>query len=325
LVLDKIFGLAYEEDIPTEYIKKRKLKEGEEEKLKPKKTDGQVIGELPSLGGVSEDTFKVIHNSYRHRQNIKLKHYFLSDQDTAGNPGFFSQIQEDNGQFDPIDTIRSREFLANNETSRTTLPLNNTIELQWNNSLIRKRSRGVNLYKDSQTLRENFSYDLVGYFNVSQGYDLYRDRDVFGKELSLEDKLTRLFIDTGVTINQTTFNVQEFYFYDTQEHILRVGVNQNFDRGQVGAAIRYNSFRVPVDKFISTNGTVRLTDLFTIQGAWEFDIEESRTNQSRYGVIYTPYNNCWRLNLDYLKTIAEKRFSFNFLINFNDGFQGFQQ
>ena len=324
LVLDKIFGLAYEEDIPSEYIKT----EDETKKRKEKKTikKGEIIGQLPTLGGVNKESFRVNHNSYRHRQNFKLKHYFLSDQDSAGNQNFFNQIQDDNGQFDPTDTIRSREFLANNETSKTTLPLNNTLEIQWNNSLIKKVTRNSDLLSDQRTLRDNFSYGLVGYFNVSQGYDFYRKTDSLGRELELEDKLTRTLIDTGMTLHRTNLNFQEYYFYKTQEHIFRASITQSFDRGQFGAALRYNSFRVPVDKFFSTQGNIRLTDLFTIQGGWEYDLEGKRTNQNRYGVLYTPYNNCWRLQLDFLKTIAEKRFSFNFLINFNDNsFTGLKQ
>ncbi|MCF8059858.1 MAG: hypothetical protein K9K67_11205 [Bacteriovoracaceae bacterium] len=323
LVLDKIFGLAYEKDIPSEYIK-QDLKEEKKRKLDFKK--GDLIGDLPTVGGVNKETFKVIHNSYRHRQNFKLKHIFLSDQNTAGNSRFFNQIQNDNGQFDPTDTIRSREFLANNETSKTTLPLNNTLELQWNNSLIKKSSRNSDLLSDNNTLRDNFSYSPIGYFNVSQGYDFYRKTDSLGRELSLDEKLTRLFIDTGFNLNRTSLSFQEYYFYDSREHISRVAVNQSFDRGSLGAALRYNSFRVPVDKFLSTNGNIRLSDLFTVQAAWEYDLETKRSNQSRYGVLYSPYNNCWQLQLDFLKTIAEKRFSFNFLINFNDNnFMGLQQ
>lgn len=327
LVFDKIFGLAYQQEIPSEYVVKKEKKNKDEEKGQKEKgfDAGKIIGTLPSLGEAGKESFKVTRNSYRHRQNFLLKHFFLSDQQTAGNNDFFNQVQQDNGQFDPTDTIRSREFLANNLTSRTTLPLNNTLELQWNNSLIRKVSKSTNLLSDRTTLRENFDYSLIGYFNVSQGYDFYRERDLLGRELSFKEKLTRLFVNTGFNLNRTSISLQEYYFYESDEHIANLGVTQSFDRGSLGGALRYNSFRVPVDKFLSTNASLQLSDLFTVQAAWEYDIQEKRSNQSRYGLTYTPYNNCWMLQLDYLKTIAEKRFSFNFLINFNNGFMSLQQ
>jgi hypothetical protein len=69
-----------------------------------------------------------------------------------------------------------------------------------------------------------------------------------------------------------------------------------------------------------------LTDLISVQGSWDYDLEGKRTNQSTYGMTYSPANNCWMLKVGFLKTIAENRFSFNFLINFNDkGFMDLTQ
>lgn len=322
IIADKIFGLAYQEVIPEEKIIRPKEKVDKEKEFE---NDDGLIGSLPSASS-NKDSIVVTRNSYRHRQNFKIKHYFLSDSKTAGNLDFYQQIQDDNGQFDTIDTIRSQEFFALNQTSRTSLPLSNTVELQWNNSLIKKVARDTNILNDQRGLRDNFSYQSIGYFNLSQGYDLYREQDSLGNDLSFEQRLTRLFIDTGLTVNNTSFGVQEYYYWATEESILNASVTQGFGIGSINASIRYNSFRVPSDKFFSTGGEIRVMDLVTLRGAVDFDLAEKRTNQVRYGALYTPQNNCWRLQLDYLKTIAEKRFSFNFLINFSDNnFMGLKQ
>lgn len=318
LEIDKVFGLAYEENIPSERLEKESVVKNQFEK--------NIIGDLPSLSEKGEQDYKVVRNSYRHRQQIKLKHYFLSDQASDGSEDFRAQIAQDNGQFDPVDALRSDEFLLNNETSKTTLPLNNTLELQWNNSFIRKRPNSPNLLKDGSSLRNNFAYEKVSYFNVSQAYDLYRKTDFLGRELGFTERLTRLFIDTGFSLGNVSVNLQEYYYYSTQESILRSSVGWNFNRGNINTGVRYNSFRVPVDKFVNLSGALMLTDLISVQGSWDYDLEGKRTNQSTYGMTYSPANNCWMLKVGFLKTIAENRFSFNFLINFNDNaFMGLTQ
>ncbi len=315
---DKVFGLAYREKISADQIEK--------EEADDKTFQSNTIGNLPSLNKEGQQEVEIIRNSYRHRQEVKVKHYFLSEQNTAGSNLFRRQIGQDNGQFDPIDALRSDEFLLNNETSKITLPLNNTVELQWNNSFIRKRPAASNLLSDNSSLRENFVYDKISFFNVSQGYDLYRQTNIFGRDLEFKEKLTRLFIDTGFNLGNFSFGFQEYYFYSTQENILRASFGMNFERVSLLTSIRYNSFRIPVDKFFNLSGRVQLTDLISAQGSWEYDLEGKRTNRSTYGITYAPANNCWMLQLGFLKTIAENRFSFNFLINFNDNsFTGLSQ
>ncbi len=311
LTLDKIFGLAYKQVIPGELVVKN-----DEKKVS---NSTHLMGDLPDINKAQKDTYEIIHNSYRHSQDFKLKHYFLSKQDFDGSTAFYNQIQEDNGLFDPIDTIRSQEFLAANETSKTTMPLNNTLEIQWNNRLLRKSAQAQNILADEQGLRDNFDYSNIGYFDISQGFDLYRKTDALGRELSFKERLTRLYINTGFTLDKTSFSFQEYYYWSTQENIFRANITQNFDNGWISGFARYNSFRVPTDKFVGASGQLSLSDLYTVSASWEYDLSLKRSNQSRYGVLYRPKNNCWIFELEYLKTIVEKRVSFNFLLNFGDG------
>jgi LPS-assembly protein len=310
---EKIFGLAYDEKVLVDEIDNRN----------ESTSKGIMLGNLPSIENKKKSEYIVRKkSSYRHGQTFHLKHYFLSSGDSFGSDKFLNQIsvdQEDRGLFDPIDIIRSKESLSRIETSKTTLPYNNTIELQWNNVLVKKEVKNPNIYDDNQGLLDNFSYQQVAYFNVSQGYDFYNTGE------NIKDNLTRLHINTGFTLNNTSFSSQMFYYYPGENSIFNINVSQAFKRGSVGASLRYNSFRLPTDKFFLAQTEFQLSELISLRGQIEHDIEQKRTIRTNYGLTYSPYNNCWKLLLDYQKTTIDKRFSFNFLINFNDAaFQGLQ-
>ncbi len=318
LTLDKIFGLAYKEEIPKEAAINDRDKNKE-----IKKEESNLIGELPPIQNVSEESYEIIRNSYRHRQEFKFKHYFLSKQDYKGNQDFYNQIQSGDGRFDSIDTIRSKEFQALNETSKTTLPINNTLELQWNNTVTRKSVASNDLLSDGKSIRNNFNYSNISYFNISQGFDLYRDTDESGRELSFKERLTRLFVNTGFSLGKTSFNFQEYYYYATSEHIAYGGVSRSFDIGNISSGLRYNSFREPVDKFLTVSGNLYLTDEIYLNGDWEYNIAQETSYRTNYGITYRPSNDCWMLQVDYTSTLAQKQYGFNFLINFSEkGFMG---
>jgi len=312
LVLDKIFGLAYEEEIPKERVV------ADTNELVGLNSDNNLIGELPPVQNVSEESYKIIRNSYRHRQEFKLKHYFLSKQFHKGNADFYNQIQTGDGRFDTIDSIRSQEFQALNETSKTTMPINNTLEIQWNNTVTKKSVARNNLLEDGKSIRNNFNYSNISYFNVSQGFDLYRDTDANGEELSFEERLTRLYINTGFSLDKTSFSLQEYYYYSTGEHISHANIGRSFTFGDLSSGLRYNSFRTPVDKFLTLNGNLYISDEIYFTGSWEYNIDEKRSYQTNYGVTYRPSNDCWMLQVDYTRTLAQSQFGFNFLLNFSD-------
>tara|TARA_Y100000780_G_scaffold214108_1_gene215462 strand:+ start:10269 stop:12686 length:2418 start_codon:yes stop_codon:yes gene_type:complete len=326
LVLDKIFGLAYKEEIPKEsVVEGRDPRDSEDEKNEnlTKEAGSSLIGELPPVQSVSDEKYKIIKNSYRHRQEFKLKHYFLSKQFYKGNSDFYDQIQSNDGRFDTVDTIRSQEFQAINETSRTTLPINNTLEIQWNNTVTKKSVASADLLEDGKSIRNNFNYSNISYFNVSQGFDLHRDTDALGNALSFKDRLTRLYINTGFSLKKTSFSLQEYYYYSTGEHITRANVSRAFSFGNLTSGLRYNSFRTPVDKFYTLGGNLYISDEVYLTGNWEYNIDEKRSYQTNYGVTYRPSNDCWMLQVDYNRTIAQRSFGFNFLINFSEkGFAG---
>lgn len=306
--LEKVFGLAYNEEIPIDQIDL-----DTETEAKEKST---TIGILPSLKSTKEDAYKVLFNSsYRHSQEYKVKHYYLSDQQYSGNTRFKNQIETDEGQFDYIDAIRSREHVTNQVTAQDSLPLSNTIELQWNNRLIRKSSKTFDPYVDGRYLKDNFEYSNIGYFDVSQGFDLNLESD------ELTDRLTRLYINAGLSVNRMAFAIQEFYFHRTAEHKVTSSASYNFKRAAITGTFTYNSFNssnTPVAKLTGYNISVSPTDLITLQNAIDYDLQAKRISRSSYSVLYSPINNCWKIEFNFSRDLIDKKFGLLFYINYNE-------
>lgn len=305
--LQKIFGVAYRQQLTS-----RQLEGSRPEQRFDYFSQSEIIGELPRFQrNIEEEVVVIEEDAYMHSQRFHLKHFYLVDERTKGSPSFLGQIQDDRGQFDQTDALRRSQHL-NNNFSRTQLPLANTVELQWNNSLIKKSARNFDSLRDGRYLRDNFNYQRVAYFDVSQGYQLDID------EGPLRERLTRLHINTGFTVGRTTFSAQEYYFYDTQDHLFNISLAQRYDRFRFAASLVYDQFNRPADKRMSLEGAIKASETLVFTAMYDFDVEQSREVMSDYGVIYSPYNNCWKLGLNYERSQVEKRLSFNFIFNFND-------
>jgi LPS-assembly protein len=300
--IDKVFGLAYEEEVVSDEVKSTKTISGP-----------NVLGDIPTVDiGLDDKPITVKRNAYRHSQIFKLKHYHLADENFSGNRKFYNQIQRTDGQFDSRDAIRSRENEINTSQARTTLPLSNTIELQWNNSLIRKSPKKFDPMLDGRYLRDNFDYSTIAYFNISQGYDLDK------KDLETKEALTRLALVSGVNFARSSLSLSDYYFYSTDSHLLSIRYDYNFDRLRLSGRFTYDAFSKPVDKYVELLGDIKLNDLFTFKGELEYDIATKKYNRTRYGVLYSPHNNCWMLDLGYEKNLIDDRYSINVYFNFND-------
>lgn len=311
--LTKSFGLTYQKSVPKkDVIEKEPTKE---ESVDDEKEDtfSYIIGDIPQQFAPEEEYVTVLKKAYQHRQTYRVNHYFLSGQETKGNSTFRSQINSSNGQFDPVDAIREKEFQLDNVVSRTSLPLSNTVEVQWNNSLIEKNlSSDYEPLTDRRNLRDNFTYSQVAHFNISQGYDFNLVSDEF------IDHLTRLYIDTGFYFMGLYASIQEYYYHSTNEHVFRLGLNKSFSIGSIFTSIRYDSFTTPIQKIFSAGGSLSVTSQLDLRSSIEYNIDLNRANRTTYGFTYSPNNNCWRFLLDYTKTLADRRYSFNFMFNFND-------
>jgi len=301
--LEKIYGLAY---IDKEV---KHLNESN-------KTDSSLVGQLPSYSENVEKEYELkFKNSYRHAQEYIMKHYYLTDQKIKGNQRFYNQIQNDSGQFDYIDSIRAKEHVSNQTTAQDSLPLSNTIEFQWNNFLIRKESRTFDPYVDGKYLKDNFVYKNLSYFNVSQGIDLNISNNKFS------DKLTRLYLNTGLELDSLAFNLKESYFHRTSEHKLNSELLYKFDQSEIGSKFTYNAFNsssTPITKLLGALFNFKINDLFYFKSSMDYNIVTKLFSQSDFSLLYSPLNNCWRSELTYHKDLIEKKIGFVFYFNFND-------
>jgi len=321
LELEKIYGVAYREQVPLRDLNLAKMDQedidefsGRSDTKRIDSLNQQIIGSLPNDPLNFDDaSLAVVQNSFRHGQEFILKHYFLSNQYVQGNQRFLEQIQTDSGQFDILDSIRERESLVNDGTSRRNIPLGNTLEFQWNNSLIKKSARKFDVYQDGRYLRDNFDYSRLGFFNISQGLDLDADPDS-----DLKQRLSRLYVGTGFTIGSFRLNFSDYYFWATNNHLLDINTRFTHDRFSLNGGLIYNGFTRPINKLLSFGGRFKLNDLISLRNTYEYDLLRKATNRTTYGIAYKPANNCWMLELSYNTTQIEKQLSFNFLFNFND-------
>ena len=319
--MDRIFGLAYEERIPFKYISEtdlKRLRESREQGLVPiqkVEKENRLVGDIPKFESeLTKDTIVQVRRSYRHSQEFKFVHHYISSANEYGNKKFLEDIQNDQAAFfDFEDAIRSQEFLFGAEATRTLIPPENTLELEWNNSLIRKTPKNFTYLEDEKYLRDNFSYSRIGYFNLSQGYllgnletDDYRDR------------LTRLKLDTGFVADRWFINLQEYYFHSESENIFNTNFTWRFEYLNLFTNYNYNSFAASNLDTISFGGQVRPTDILGVAMVKDIDLAAHKDIRTVYSLDIMPHNNCWILNLNYRQSLVDSRFSFNVLFNFGD-------
>ncbi len=318
--MDKIFGLAFEEKIPIKYIPEKELKAIREKKehglspIKSSEKSNRLIGMVDTFESeLTRENVVQVKNSYRHSQEFKLLHHYIPSQNEYGNKQFRSQINDYQGWFDYEDSIRSEEFKFGANTTRTIVPPENTLELQWNNTLIRKRPKIFNYLVDDKYLRDNFTYSRIGWFNLSQGYLLNADELADSRQ-----KLTRFMLQTGYMADSWIINLQEYYFHYEKENIFSINFNRGFEYLRILAAYNYNSFGESNLHTISTGAQFRPTDTLGFSIMKDMDLEAKEEIRTIYALDIMPHNNCWILNLNYRKSLVGDRYAFNILFNFGD-------
>lgn len=319
--MDKIIGLAYQERLPVQNISEdelSRLRENKEQGLRPiqkVEKENRLVGDLPKFETeLAQESLLLTRNGYRHSQEFKFIHHYLSSENTYGNKRFIGQIRDSQaGWFDFEDSIRSREFLFGSQTTRTIVPPENTVEFQWNNSLIRKSPKSFNYLVDDKYLRDNFHYTKIGYFNVSQGYMLQEiDTD------NVNDRLTRLQVQTGYIAQKWNVNLDEYYFHREGQNIFSLNGNRRFEYLNVFAGYNYDGLREKKLNTITYGGQVRPTDILGLAYSRQEDLEANRNLSTIYSIDLMPHNNCWILNFNYQQKINYARFSFGIMFNFGD-------
>lgn len=319
--MDKIFGLSYEENVPLRLVPEDKLSSLHKEQkglvpIKKDKKETNLIGEIPRFEqSLVRENFIQVRNSYRHAQEFKLIHHYVTSENEYGNKRFINQIQSSQlGWFDYEDAIRSQEFLFGADTTRTIMPPTNTAELQWKNSIVRKTPRSTSYLIDNMYLRDNFTYSKVGYFNVSQGYLLneVEESDDF------RNRLTRLMIETGFSAQRWSASLVHYYFHKENGNIMNLYFNRRLDYMNLTASYNYVSFDSSELNVLRFGGQVRPTDNLGFSILKDMDFGGSSSVRTNYGIDIMPNNNCWILSLNYRESITDSRFSFNVLFNFGD-------
>jgi LPS-assembly protein len=337
--VDKIFGLAYKESVDVDRVSvedlKRLHKQREKEELERKKSGNNIanlwsetIGELPSYEDSYTDDYIVkTENSYRHGQEFKIKHHYTSDSYYSGNSKFYDQIVGGSGTFDDVDTIRILEHKVGSTASQTQISTRNTVEFVWLNSLVKKSAQEFDLFEDGRYLRQNFSYQKLLYFNISQGLELNTKKEP-GKEKTFKDDLTRLHIWTGFNMDKTTsISLDEYYFYYNSSHIFTFNLNKDFGVAKLGTSLSYNSQdKSDKKKTGSISGSIRPLSILAMSFSYSYDLVKKISTGSYLSVGYIPTNRCWKFDIRYDRILKsadrrefEHQYSFNFLVNFANG------
>ncbi len=314
--LDKVFGLAFKQKVPVSKLKKSVIKE----KVVAEDNQDHLVGSLPTFEkSLTEESILFVKNSYRHSQEFKFRHHLIAHSDEIGNERFRSQIDQAGGWFDYQDALREEEFSKGSNSTRQDIPLKNTLELQWNNSLIRKTPKTFSPYVDKKYLRDNFDYTKIGYFNLSQGFTLDNEDE------SGVDRLTRLYTAAGYTTGRWNFSFSDYYFHKTSDHIFNANAQRRFDVFNLLANYNLNSIGEESLKTLRFGAQVRLIDAVGFSFLKEDDLDARENIRSIYQIDLMPDNNCWILNFAYRETVVDSRYSVNWVFNFgNDEFKTYK-
>lgn len=320
--MDKVFGLAYEEVVPVTDIKKEYLEKlGKKNEDINKKKFNNLVGHIPSFeNSLTQDSIKFVKNSYRHSQEFKFSHYMIANSDEEGNQRFRDQLNSNIGWFDYDDGIKEDVYNIGAFQTRTEIPLKNTVEFQWNNSLIRKSPKTFRFFDDEKYLRDNFSYNKIGYFNVSQGFVL-DDEDAS----SFEDSLTRLYINTGYNASRWSVNLSEYYFHQSSDQITNIGFQRRYDMLSLLLGYNSNSLNGANINIVQAGFHFRPIDSLGFSMFKEQDMDAEQNIRSIYQMDIMPDNNCWIMNFNYRETIVDTRYTINWVFNFgNDDFKQYK-
>src|SRR5690606_2328588 len=121
-----------------------------------------LVGEIPRFEDtLTQDEIFLIRDSFRHSQEFKFLHHYITSSTTSGNERFEDQIGNGEGWFDYNDAIATDLSSVGSNATRTEISKVNTLEFQWNNSLIKKTPKAFNQFEDERYLRDNFNYSKI--------------------------------------------------------------------------------------------------------------------------------------------------------------------
>ena len=164
-----------------------------------------------------------------------------------------------------------------------------------------------------------FDYKKIFYFNISQGLNLAGH-----SEKSFKKRLTRLFIESALTLDRFTFTNKEFYFYNGK-HIYESSLSSSHQFFDYSVGFLFNS----VDENVGSNDIrfsleLRPTPRLRIKGRYHLDLSsQEENNRQDYEAIYNPVNNCWQVKLFFFDDAIETRVHLNLSVFLDSDFKGF--
>jgi len=185
------------------------------------------------------------------------------------------------------------------------------LELKWINSLVEKKSKAADPYLDGKNLWDNFNFNKIFDLQLGQGFRF----DVVSN--NIKDKLTRFQITLGMEIDGATITASEYYFWKEEGHIFTMDFNQKFNSGDLGFLVNYNTFIRPANQNIRVYLNIAPIELLKIRAHYDYDFANLKTNDFLIGTLFSPPNDCWKLDLSYRITQIDRKFSFNIHINYN--------
>ena len=295
------------------------VKKIQRQNISSKNIDQELIGNLPELDKNESLDYELVYkNSYKHSQEFKFLHHFTSSSEEIGNGRFKDQITSPSGWFDYEDALKEDIAKLGINDIRTQIPVLNTFEFRWNNTLV-KKSVNSTLY---QINKRKYDYKKIGYFNVSQGYILSDN----STRRNFKNRLTRLYVDMGYTLQDFNFGLRDYYFHTDSNHKLEFNVEKKFTRLSLLSSYSYNSIDDSKLKTIRVGGQFRPFDAIGFSALQEYDLNAENNIKKIYQVDYMPDNNCWILNLKFRENVVNTRYSFNFVFNFgSDDFANYKE
>ncbi|MBF0313313.1 MAG: LPS-assembly protein LptD [Oligoflexia bacterium] len=218
--IDKTFGLAYQENIPTEKVTwvedapasdalcsqcpqckscLEEAREKREEELKifrenkvpyyggtAKNEEGgggtmELVGDIPLTYAQMDNYLIEPHNGYRHSIFFNVRHFFTSNQSYRGSREFERQIESGSGLFDYLDAPRRLKHVIGSNVTRTGIDERNSLEIRVLNSLFQKSPKAYDYAKERDEMHNRDYTYLPGNFS-------------YGKVASLN-------ISQGITLN----------------------------------------------------------------------------------------------------------------------------
>lgn len=272
----------------------------EESEIAVEKVEDQnYLGQLPKYDDREVRKQRLISRSFKHAQEFNLIHHGLMNVNNTENHPFYNQINEQVLSNDYNDTLWDNRHLLSGRQFRKEVPLDNTLELQWNNSIIEKTPNDTGA-----------DYLERAFFNISQGF--YLDKK------DQEGRLTRLKLESQFNWRQFALNLSQYYFHATRENIFDINLSSLTGIGKFRMGVNIYDIKDEPLKTLYMDGQIPLLNVLALRAKLQYDLLQNQRVINIYEVEYFPVNHCWSFLLNYRDSVIDQRISFNLELNFGN-------